>query len=118
MVGGFKNEFLNINFEEDAFFHRSMALSEVQFQKTKEKSISDYALAPTEVEHAREFFDEEIRGQDTHQVLQIYQRLFSQLKHPLLRQIMLENITTYKGNDFTFFQKLVIHCVSSPIASQ
>mmetsp|Transcript_42310 Transcript_42310/g.64889 ORF Transcript_42310/g.64889 Transcript_42310/m.64889 type:complete len:152 (+) Transcript_42310:436-891(+) len=80
IVSGFQGDYANID-TSDHFLsrHKSMALSEVQFQKQKHQAVERSELTAEEVESVREFFDSEIRGKTTHEVIAVYERLIGHI---------------------------------------
>ena len=56
MIGGFKNEHINIE-KESLYGSKFFGLSEIQIEKTNKDGLKIYGLIETEVDIVREFFD-------------------------------------------------------------
>lgn len=72
-------------------------------------------MTKDEVDMVREFFDQEIRGNDVQQVMKIYKMLTRGIKDENLGQILTTAITKHKGNNFDFFLEFVACSVKTNI---
>ena len=76
-------------------------------EKTNDDGLKIYGLKPEEIDIVREFFDQEIRGNDAGQVMKTYSMLIKGIKDEELHQILIQAITKHKGNNFDFFLEFV-----------
>ena len=102
LIGGFKDEYINIE-QESLYGSKLFGLSEIQIEKSNDDGQKIYGLSKDEVDIVREFFDQEIRGNDAMHVLKIYKMLIKGVLDEELHQILISAITKHKGNNFDFF---------------
>lgn len=63
IVGGFANEHLNVDADEDFIYgSKSLGLSEINMEALKMFGGKNMGVSPEETETIKEYFDDEIRG--------------------------------------------------------
>ena len=63
MIDGFKNEYLNVDADEDFIYgSKSLGLSEINMEALKMYGGKNMGVTPEATETIKEYFDDEIRG--------------------------------------------------------
>ena len=114
IVQGFKHNFLNCEKQlySQEFGRSSRSLSIIQHEKIKKTTSKKFNLGLTEIDNCNEFFEEEILGQSSEQVLRVYEKLLKNIKYTELRNLLIHKITQFKANNLEFFQCLVSNIVT------